>query len=183
LFTASDQLLIGGLLGASALTRYGVCLQIAQYVHLLPSVVMQVIFPRISAMGANLDPHRGNEILRRATLIAVAIAMSVGIPLMIVAHPFLSLWIGPAFADENSALLIVLALVHIALASNIGGYFVLLGTGRAKRSALIVLAAGATQSVFAALVAPFGLMAVACNRFLYAIITSFLYRVARFRTS
>ena len=74
-------------------------------------------------------------------------------------------------------------LVHITLAANIGGYFVLLGSGRSKRSAIIVLAAGATQSAFAALVAPLGLMVMASNRFLYAIITSLLYRAARFRSA
>jgi O-antigen/teichoic acid export membrane protein len=182
LFTATDQLLIGSLLGATSLTRYSVCLQIAQYVHMLPSVMMQVIFPRVSALGSALDPRRGNEILRSVTVLAISIALMLGLPVIVFAYPLLRVWIGADFAADNYLLLIVLAVVHIALAVNIGGYFVLLGSGRSARSAGIVLAAGAAQSAFAIVIAPFGILAVACNRFLYALLTSFLYRAARFKT-
>jgi O-antigen/teichoic acid export membrane protein len=182
LFTATDQLLIGSLLGAASLTRYSVCLQIAQYVHMLPSVMMQVIFPRVSALGPALGPRRGNEILRSVTVLAISIALMLGLPVIVFAYPLLRVWIGADFAADNYLLLIVLAVVHIALAVNIGGYFVLLGSGRSARSAGIVLAAGAAQSAFAIVIAPFGILAVACNRFLYALLTSFLYRAARFKT-
>jgi O-antigen/teichoic acid export membrane protein len=182
LFTATDQLLIGGLLGAAALARYSACLQIAQYVHMLPSVLIQVIFPRISALGSRLDPRQGNAMLRAATLVSIGIASLVGLPIMVLAYPLLTLWVGHDFAAANSLLLAVLVAVHIALALNVGGYFVLLGSGRSARSAAIVLAAGTMQSVFALVVAPFGILAVACNRFLYALLTSFLYRAARFES-
>jgi O-antigen/teichoic acid export membrane protein len=181
LFSAADQLLIGSLLGAAPLARYSVCLQIAQYVHMLPSVMMQIIFPRVSALGPNLDPRQGNEILRSATLASMGIALTLGLPIILLASPILVLWIGADFAADNHWLLIVLVLVHIALAFNIGGYFVLLGSGRAARSAGIVLAAGAAQSGFAILAAPFGILVVACNRLVYALLTAFLYRAARFR--
>jgi O-antigen/teichoic acid export membrane protein len=182
LFTATDQLLIGGLLGAAALARYSVCLQIAQYVHMLPSVMMQVIFPRVSALGPNLDPRRGNELLRSATKLSMGIAVLVGLPMMVLAYPILKLWVGANFAADNYWLLIVLVLVHITLAFNIAAYFVLLGSGRSARSAGIVLAAGAAQSAFAIAAAPFGILAVACNRFLYSVFTAFLYRAARYKT-
>jgi O-antigen/teichoic acid export membrane protein len=183
LFSATDQLIVGSLLGASALTRYSICLQIAQYVHVVPSVMMQIIFPRVSALGPRLDVHRGNQILRSATLISTVIAAVLGLPIIIFARPLLGFWIGRNFAADNYWLLIALVLVHISLATNIGAYFVLLGSNRAKASARIVLLAGAVQSVFAVLVAPFGILPVACNRFLYALITAFLYRAARFKSS
>jgi O-antigen/teichoic acid export membrane protein len=182
LFTATDQLLIGGLLGAAALARYSICLQIAQYVHMLPSVLVQVIFPRISALGARLDPRQGNAMLHAATSVSIGVAAIVGLPIMLLAYPLLAVWVGHDFAASNSVLLAILVAVHIAMAFNVGGYFVLLGSGRSARSAAIVLAAGTVQSVFALVVAPFGILAIACNRFLYALLTSFLYRAARFHT-
>ena len=181
LFAATDQLLIGGLLGAAALTRYSICLQIAQYVHWLPSVTLQIVFPRLSALGQNLDPRRGNDILRATTLAALAAAALLGAPLLLFGRPLLRAWIGADFADENQLLLAVLVLVHIALAGNIGAYFVLLGSGRPATSARIVLAAGAAQSIFAVVAAPFGILAVACNRFVYSCLTAFLYGAARYR--
>jgi O-antigen/teichoic acid export membrane protein len=180
LFSATDQLIVGSLLGASALTRYSICLQIAQYVHVIPSVMMQVIFPRVSALGPRLDAHRGNQILASATLVSTVTAAVLGLPIILFARPLLAFWIGPSFSADNYWLLIVLVLVHISLATNIGAYFVLLGSNRAKASARIVLFAGAVQSVFAVLLVPFGILAVACNRFLYALLTAFLYRAARF---
>jgi len=182
LFNATDQLLIGGLLGAAALARYSVCLQIAQYVHMLPSVLIQVIFPRISALGARLDPREGNAMLRAATLVSVGIASIVGLPIMVLVYPLLTLWVGHDFAASNGLLLAVLVAVHIALAFSVGAYFVMLGSGRSARSAGIQLAAGTVQVAFAFLVAPLGILAIACSRFLYPLLTSFLYRAAQFET-
>jgi O-antigen/teichoic acid export membrane protein len=182
-FSASDQILVGGLLGAVALARYSACLQIAQYVHMVPSVMVQVIFPRLSALGSQLDAVSGNRILNYSTIAALGTSIVLGMPLILFADQLLKLWIGPAFAAENHQLLIVLIVVHITLAANIGGYFVLLGSGRTARSAAIVLSAGAAQSLFAILVAPMGLMAVALNRFVYSALTSFLYFAARYRTN
>jgi O-antigen/teichoic acid export membrane protein len=181
LFSATDQLIIGSLLGAAALTRYSVCLQIAQYVHVIPSVMTQVIFPRVSALGPQLDARRGNQILWSATVFSVGTALLLGLPIMALAYPVLRFWIGADFAADNYWLLIVLVSVHIVLAANIGAYFVLLGSDRAAKSAAIVLSAGVVQSGFAIVVAPFGILAVACNRFLYALLTIFLYRAARFK--
>lgn len=181
LFSATDQLIVGSLLGATALTRYSVCLQIAQYVHVIPSVMMQIIFPRVSALGPQLDPRRGNEILWSATALSTGTALLLGIPIILLAYPLLKVWVGGSFADDNHWLLIVLVSVHITLAINIGAYFVLLGSDRPAKSAGIVLAAGTVQSAFAIAVAPFGILAVACNRIFYALLTLFLYRAAKFK--
>jgi O-antigen/teichoic acid export membrane protein len=180
-FTSADQLLVGSLLGSAALTRYSVCLQLAQYVHLLPSVMLQVIFPRISARGAALEPARANQILTLATLLGVSAAAVLALPLLLFASPLLTAWVGSAFAAENSRLLSVLVLVHVVLAANIGGYYVLLATGRAARSALVVLGAGVAQIAAIVLAAPFGLLAVAASRFLYSLLTASLFRLARLR--
>ena len=179
-FATADQLLVGGLLGAAALARYSVCLQIAQYVHMVPSVMMQVIFPRLSALGQRVDPARGNRILRSTTIVAVAIALALGLPIMLLGRWLLSVWIGAEFAADNHWLLIVLVAVHITLAFNIGSYFVLLGSGRAARSAAVVLLAGTAQFVFAFVAAPYGIIAVACNRFVYSFLTAWLYKAARY---
>ena len=179
-FSAADQLLIGGLLGPAALARYSACLQIAQYVHMLPSVMTQVIFPRLSALGPLVDAQRGNEILRTSTIVTVGAALMLAIPLIVLAHPLLGIWIGPQFAAENYRLLMILVVVHLTLAFNVAPYFVLLGSGRAARSAVIVLMAGAAQFASAVLAAPGGLAIVACTRFVYSLTTALLYRAARY---
>jgi O-antigen/teichoic acid export membrane protein len=182
-FSAADQLLIGGLLGSAALARYSTCLQIAQNVHMLPSVMTQVIFPRLSALGPSINAQHSNEILRTSTIVTVGAALILAIPLIVLAQPLLGIWIGPRFAAENYRLLTVLILVHLTLAFNVAPYFVLLGSGRAARSAVIVLMAGAAQFVCAVLAAPLGLFIVACTRFVYALITALLYRAARVRVT
>lgn len=181
-FTTADPLLVGALLGAGALTRYSVCLQLAQYVHFAPSVMLQVIFPRISARGAGLDARQGNRILNEATLAGVGLALLIGVVIALLAEPLLRLWVGADFAAMNAGLLRLLVAVHVVLAINIGGYYVLLATGRAARSALVVLTAGIAQVIAILLAAPAGLLAVAASRFTYSIITASLYRVARYGT-
>ncbi|MBS0614753.1 MAG: oligosaccharide flippase family protein [Proteobacteria bacterium] len=180
-FNTADQLLVGSLLGATALTRYSVCLQIAQYVHLVPSVLLQVIFPRLSARGAAVGAARGNEILRAATALALGIALLLGAGVALLAAPLLGLWVGPAFAAENTGLLRLLVAAHVVLGANIGGYYVLLATGRAARTALVLLGAGVAQMGTMLLVAPFGLMAVAASRFTFSLLTATLARLARYR--
>lgn len=179
MFTSLDQLLIGGLLGSRALMRYSVCLQLAQYVHTIPSAAMQVIFPRVSSLGRGLDGRSGNSLLGSATLVAVALSGLLGLLLVIFAHPLLAHWIGPAFADENSRLLVLLVVVHIVLAFNIGAYFILLGRGESARSAKIVISASVAQTLMAVVLAPFGIFAFACNRLVYSLGTAFLYKAAR----
>jgi O-antigen/teichoic acid export membrane protein len=181
-FSAADQLLVGGLLGGAALSRYSVCLQIGQYVHMLPSAMMQVIFPRLSALGEKIDSGRGNEILRLTTTLAVGISLALGLPIILMSRVILTLWIGADFAAANYLLLIVLVIVHITLAFNIAPYFVLLASGRPARSATLVLIAGMAQFVFAIAAAPFGILAVACNRFVYSLLTAFLYGAARYKS-
>lgn len=183
LFTAADQVLVGSLLGGAALARYSVCLQIAQYVHMLPGVMMQVIFPRISSFGGAIDAERGNEILRSATRIAVGTALALGLPLIAFARPLLAVWIGRDFAVENASLLGVLVSAHIALSFNVAAYYVLLGAGKVVRSAAITIAAGTAQVLLSATVAPWGLMAVGWSRFCYPCITALLYRAARFEAA
>ncbi len=182
MFTSLDQLLVGGLLGSRALMRYSVCLQLAQYVHTIPSAAMQVIFPRVSSLGGGLGDRSRRSMLRQATVVAVGLAAFLGLALAVFSHPLLAHWIGPTFAAENSWLLVLLVLVHIVLAFNVGAYFILLGRGESKRSAKIVLSASVAQSLIAVVLAPFGIFAFACNRLVYALGTTFLYKAARSNT-
>jgi hypothetical protein len=92
----------------------------------------------------------------------------------------LTWWLGVAFAAEHATLLVVLVLAHVMLAGNVGAYFVLLGSGRPAVSARVVIAAGALQTAAAVLLAPFGLVALACSRFVYAGMTALLYPLARY---
>ena len=183
LFASMDQLLVGGLLGAGALARYGICLQLAQYVHLVPSVLLQVIFPRVSSLGRGLEPRAANALLRSATAVGVGCSCVLGLPLILLARPVLAVWIGPAFAAENHWLLSLLVAIHIVLAVNIGAYFILLGRGESARSAKIVLSAALLQLIAAVVLAPFGLLAFAANRLVYSVGTAFLYRSAHARVA
>jgi O-antigen/teichoic acid export membrane protein len=176
-----DQLLVGSTLGAAALARYSICLQLAQYVNLIPTVMMQIVVPRVSALGERLDARSRNALLRSTTLIAFGMACALALVLALLAKPLLTLWISPEFAHDNQWLLIVLAAIHALLAFAIGAYFILLGTGQVAQSAKITLSAALVQAVVAVLLAPFGLLAFACNRLVYALGSALLYRVARVR--
>lgn len=183
MFSAADQLIIGSVLGSASLARYSVCLQLAQYVQVLPSVMTQVIFPRISALGSKLDSRRGNQVLISATMFAFGVALALGIPLALCAQIILRYWVGFDFASANYALLMVLVFVHVVLAFNVGGYYVLLGTGRGAIAAAIVLTAGTAQAALALTLAPLGILVVAWSRMAYSLLTASLFFAARLRPS
>lgn len=91
-----DQFLIGALLGPSAIAHYVVPMSLAMRSQVVASALASALFPRMSReSGADAA-----ELNRRAS-----VALSYGFsaicgPAIILAEPFLRLWLGPDFAAQ-----------------------------------------------------------------------------------
>jgi len=163
-----DRFLVGGMLGPSALTRYSVCLQLAQQVHAIPAAAAQILLPRISRGEGNIA-----SIVGRAFLAIGLLATAIALPLMIFGYDILCLWVGEAIADGSTSILRVATFAYACLAFSSVAYFVMLGLGRAKLVAQLSLAGG-----LASLVATWGLIryldltGAALSRVVYALISS-----------
>jgi O-antigen/teichoic acid export membrane protein len=140
LFSTADRFLVGGLLGAEALARYSICLQLAQQVQTIPAAGAQFLFPAVSRRREAGEDYRRLAI--RASLAIAAFGAAIGLPLALLAEPILRLWVGAEIAASSAGVLALLVLAFTILAANVGPFYVLLGSGRERFVALLNIGAG-----------------------------------------
>lgn len=98
MMVASDRLLIGSLLGASAVAVYSVAFDLSRRISLFPNALGGALFPRF----AQLD-FKANEALMMRSIGTLGLIMSApvvaGVFLM---GPFLDLWLGAELGQQAS---------------------------------------------------------------------------------
>jgi O-antigen/teichoic acid export membrane protein len=132
LFSSVDRLIVGTMLGAEALARYGVCLQVAQLSHSVPAALMFVLFPHVSRhKSLNVD-YTGHSVLARSIVLNVLIAGPLALGLWFFSEDVLRLWIGSEFAKQSAPYLSILIWAYFLLALNVAPHYILLGLGEVR---------------------------------------------------
>ncbi|MBU2790610.1 flippase [Acidithiobacillus caldus] len=106
LLTIIDRLVIGARLGAAAVTAYTVPFNLTQRLTYLPYALSTTLFPRFSQ--EHRDDTKG--LLRLTIIILAAVQTPFIILAILLAHPFLTLWIGAALAAKMAPVAIILLL-------------------------------------------------------------------------
>jgi O-antigen/teichoic acid export membrane protein len=92
----SDRFLIGAILGAVVVGHYSVIFQLAERITVVPMALTNAMFPRLALLTG--------EEANRLAADAIRAVMTVMTPIMVagifILDPFLSLWVGPAIAEE-----------------------------------------------------------------------------------
>lgn len=104
-FMTLDKLLIGAMIGAVAVAYYSVSDQIVRRVAIMPASLVRSIFPRI----AGSTEREGRELALKSSRAVVAVMTPILVALIVGLHPFLAIWIDPAFAQAASAPGVILA--------------------------------------------------------------------------
>jgi O-antigen/teichoic acid export membrane protein len=176
LFTQVDRLLLALTLGASAVTYYGVCVQMAQPIHGLTAAGLHFIFPYLSSR------HRGGDIaeLRAPILYALVINVACSVvfsaALMVFGKTILEYWMGTAFVAQSSTMIPLLALGFGLLSLNITAHYSLLAMGRVRLVTALNIAGGVVMFIaMASLVPHRGVEGAAFARLAYGPITCLLY--------
>lgn len=106
----ADRFIIGAQLGAVAVAAFSVPYQIASRTQLVPQAIVQVLFPRLSALsdGAALGTARS------AVIVLASLSAPLMIALICMADPLLRLWLGTEL-DERSILIARLLLASFWL--------------------------------------------------------------------
>jgi O-antigen/teichoic acid export membrane protein len=150
-FVHADRLLIGSWLGATPLSYYTVCTQLAQQIHALPAAAMSFLFPLISRKSQT----SGREALRALRVYAVAfnvlISTVLAALLYVFAVPILTAWMGRTFAAEAGYVLHWLVIGFYLVSLNIAPHFLLLG-GNGVRYVSITNVIGGLAGLAAAFV-------------------------------
>lgn len=92
-----DQLLIGHMLGPVAVAHYAVPMNIAMRSQILASASARTLFPRISRE----DAATGRRLTASATLSLIYVFGAMCGPAIVVAGPFLEIWVGREFAQSS----------------------------------------------------------------------------------
>ena len=168
LFSSADRLIVGGMLGAGALARYGVCMQVAQLSHSVPAALMFVLFPHVSRhKGLNAD-YTIHRVRARSIALNVLIAGPLALTLWFFGEDLLRLWIGGDFAKENAPYLSILVWASFLLALNVTPHYILLGLGEMRYVSLTNIFGGLAMLTAMLILTPlYALTGAVASRTLY----------------
>lgn len=167
LFTVVDRLIVGAIFGAADLARYSICMQLAQLVHGVQATALQPLFPWVTTRLASPLPVSAATLKRTAVMGGLACLVAPLI-LIFVADTVLSLWIGTAFAQENSGICRILIGAYGLLAFNIPVHYLLLGLGAVRFLAAATVAAGTVSLIASLLLSPWGFTYFVVGKLLFA---------------
>jgi O-antigen/teichoic acid export membrane protein len=143
--TRGPEIVIGAVLPVARVTSYSVARRFSD----LPSMLSEQFIAILTPLAAEL--HAGGESLRlrsvqtSSTRVATAVFLFAGCPTAILARPFLSAWVGPAYGDDST---LVYILLGTGLCATIAwpSLAILTAMGRNRANALFTFAS-ATLSI------------------------------------
>ncbi len=167
LFSVVDRLVVGAIFGAADLARYSICMQLAQLVHGIQATALQPLFPWVATRAAS-PQSLSAAMLKRTAVVGGLACLVVPLGLVAVTDTVLSLWIGTAFAQENSGICRILIAAYGLLAFNIPVHYLLLGLGAVRFLAAINFAAGTVSLLASLLLSPWGFSDFVLGKLLFA---------------
>lgn len=154
LFVHADRLLIGALIGATAVGYYAVCTQLAQQVHALPAAAMAFLFPLMSRRLQTHDAGSLSRVRNYGVVVNIGMSVILGILMFVAGPTLLALWMGEPFAAESSHILLWLTLAYFVLSLNVAPYYLLLGHNEARYVSVANLAGGGMGLLAAVILLP-----------------------------
>jgi O-antigen/teichoic acid export membrane protein len=126
LLASFDQLLIGALLGPTAIAYYSVPMNLATRSQLLALALVKTLFPRLSRL-----PPDEARLLASRVLVTVAFGFGAMCgPATILAKPFLGFWVGQDFASYSAPVAQILLIGAWANGLGFIPYALMQGQGR-----------------------------------------------------
>ncbi|MHB1558800.1 MAG: lipopolysaccharide biosynthesis protein [Isosphaeraceae bacterium] len=158
----TDAIVIGAFLNPGAIAFFAIGSRLVSYSKTLFTPIMGVLTPTFSAMEARGETEAIRGLTLTVSRYVLWGALPVQIGLIALGRPFLSLWIGPRYAEASYATLVILS-IPLALAMTLAtGVRVLYGTGRLEWYTRAVIAEAAANLILStALASPVGIEGVA----------------------
>lgn len=157
----TDEIVIGLYLPVAAVTPYSLARRLSEIPQMLTNQFMKVIMPLASQLAAADDRAR----LRSLYVVSTRLTLAIGVPLAagvtLLARPFLSVWVGPAYADADY-LVAILAAASLIDTSQWPAASVLQGMARHRWLAVTALASALINLALSLiLIRPLGVAGVA----------------------
>jgi O-antigen/teichoic acid export membrane protein len=172
LFTQADRLLLGVSLGASAVTAYALCVQMAQPIYGIASSGLHFLFPYLAA--------RKSTAMKQPILLAFTVnLMIVGAGttlLLLFGHAALHAWVGPSVAQSAVGILAPIVWSFALLGLSVTGYYSLLALGHVHIVTALNLTGGLAMLLLMAWLLPvWGVHGIAMARLVYGATAVLMY--------
>ncbi len=169
IFYNADRLVVGAVMGTSALGIYAVCVQASQPIHGITAAALNFVFPHISARHEAGESYTLRRVFRAATWANIGFVAFLSAPLILFSRPILALWMGASFAEQGYVVLTWLAVANACLGACVASHYFLLALGQARFVASVNVLGGVLALGCIALLMPhYGLLGAAIGRLLYA---------------
>jgi O-antigen/teichoic acid export membrane protein len=142
--TRTDQIVIGAFLPVSAVTPYSLAAKLSSLPQMITDQFLTLLLPLASKLHAENDHARLRAVYVVNTRLTLAIFLPVGVSLIFLAGPFLTIWVGAEFAGY-AYLVLILTLASMIDTSTWPAGAVLQGMGLPKFSGRMSLIAGITN--------------------------------------
>lgn len=175
-FSQADKLILALTLGASAVSYYGVCVQITQPIHGLTAAGLHFIFPYLSGRHAagSVPAVRGPILRLCACNLACSLLFTLAMSLF--GTSVLERWMGVNFAARASGLVPLLALGFGFLSLNVTAHYAMLAMGKVSVVTALNVLGGVVMLVAMVLLIPNrGAAGAAWARLAYGPVTCLLY--------
>jgi O-antigen/teichoic acid export membrane protein len=176
IFTQADRLLLGVSLGATTVTAYALCVQMAQPIYGIAASGLHFLFPYLAARNAVEQPAT----IRKAVLVAFSVnlllvAIGAGI-LLLFGRVVLNAWVGQSVAQSASGILAPITWSFAFLGLSVTGYYALLALGRVHMVTALNITGGIAMLLLMACLLPLqGVHGIAMARLSYGLIAMLMY--------
>jgi O-antigen/teichoic acid export membrane protein len=126
-------------IGTGALTYYVVPMTIGIFIHAFIASLTLMIFPLTSEASALRDVARLTQIYARAVKYICIIVLFICVTVSVCARPLLATWIGPDFAENSAAILVMHTIFFSVLAVSTIHWQIAEGLGRPSLNAVLGL--------------------------------------------
>jgi O-antigen/teichoic acid export membrane protein len=127
MLTQVQRYIVSAAIGPSAVTSYQLASVIPQKVHSAVGSFSEAMFPVASAMS---DRRNLRRLYLKLVIVTGLLVTALLVPLILLARPVLTLWIGAKTADEIVSLFRLFALAYFFMAFSPAPYHILNGIGR-----------------------------------------------------
>jgi O-antigen/teichoic acid export membrane protein len=159
--TKTDEIVIGAFLPVSAVTPYNLARRLSTLPQILSEQFLSLILPLASELHAGNDQARLRSLYIISTRLTLGTFLAVGISLVILAGPILTIWVGEEFA-QYAYLIVILTLASFIDIPTWPAGSILQAMARHRFTAIMALSSGVGNLILSLiLVRQLGLLGVA----------------------
>jgi O-antigen/teichoic acid export membrane protein len=131
--TKTDEIVIGVMLPLSVLTPYALARKLSETAQLLTEQFLKLLLPLASELHAQDDKPRLRRLYLTSTRLSLVLFVPVGLILVILAGPILTVWVGAQYA-AYSPLVAILTCASLIVTSQWAAVSILQGMARHRLS-------------------------------------------------